>query len=423
MNRSFWLDTIFATAFIFFFMWAASKLLSSFDFLDPLGQALADFEVTDLAFSQIREDPRGEDRVVLVNIGLLNRAGIARQVEIVSQYKPAVIGLDAFFRAPKADTAGDIRLSMAIANAGNVVMVTKTVGYQDSVDAFEYLSTSHPMFTMGAHSQAHAQFVTGAQVQDDFKNARTFPPKMRLIDGEEIREVPAFGVHLASFLEPEKAKSFLERSNKVEIINYRGNVFASHSSNYPMMFSAIDWQDVLAENFAPELFENAVVIFGYLGDNFDDVSWEDKLYTPMNKQYAGRTNPDMYGPVIHANIAAMVLQEDYVNTMSDTVGIILGILLCWINVVLFSLIYHRIGRWYDGITKLIQILEATLIWFIIIMVFANYSFKLNLTIGLTAILLAGDLLEVYNGVLKNLFSAEGRKQLFRVSKRKAAVSN
>lgn len=421
MNRSFWLDTIFATAFIFVFMWGASKLLASVDWLDPMGQALNDFEVTDLAFSQLREDPHGDTAVVIVNIGNLTRAGIARQIEVISKYDPAVIGLDAFFYRPKKDTAGDMALSMAIAQSPiDIIMAGKVVGFIDSLEAFDTVLTSHPMFNMPANGLAHVNLLTEASTQDQFKVCRTFTPKLKLDNGTEIN---AFGVELAKHLDKEAVRQFLERGNTVETINYRGNIFASHSSNYPTMFTALDWDDVLSENFHPDAVKGKIVIFGYLGGNFFDTSWEDKLYTPMNKQYAGRTNPDMYGPVVHANITSMVLQKDYVNSMNEFLSITIGIFLCWINVVLFSLIYHRIGRWYDGITKLIQIVEAMIIWFVIIWVFGQYSFKLNLTLGLAAILLAGDLLEVYNGVLKNLFSAEGRKQLFRVSKRKARISN
>ena len=421
MNRSFWLDTLFATAFIFTFMWGASKVLTSFDWLDPMGEALSDFEVTDLAFSQLRDSPMGDTSIVLVNIGDGRRGDIARQIEIISKYEPAVIGVDVFFYNPKpAEIEGDIALATAIAAAGNVVMVSKVAGYIDSLHAFDTLLTSHPMFRMGAMGTAHSNLITAASEQSDFKTCRTFNPTYMLDNGNTE---PAFALKLASYIDSSAVNRLLARGEEVETINYRGNVFAPHSSNYPSMFFALDKDDVLQENFDPSLLKGKIVIFGYLGSNFFDRSWEDKLYTPMNKQYAGRTNPDMYGPVIHANITSMILRGDYINTMSNFWSIFIGVLLCWANVVLFSLIYHRIGRWYDGITKLIQILEAGILWVIIIYVAGNHSFKIELTLGITALLLAGDLLEVYNGVLKNLFSAEGRKQLFRVSKRKKMVSN
>jgi CHASE2 domain-containing sensor protein len=174
----------------------------------------------------------------------------------------------------------------------------------------------------------------------------------------------------------------------------------------------LDWMDVLEENFSPSVFEDKIVILGYLGEDLSDTSWEDKLYTPLNMEYAGRTNPDMYGVVVHANILAMILNGNFINSMSETLGIALGAILCFINVVGFSLIYILLPRWYDGLTKSIQLIEALLLLLVVVLVFHFFSYKLNLTLGIIAVLFAGDSLEVYYGVLKNLFSKEQRRLLF-----------
>lgn len=56
-----------------------------------------DFELTDIVFSQLQEDPIADDRIVIVNFGVIPREGIARQIEIINKYNPKVIGLDATF--------------------------------------------------------------------------------------------------------------------------------------------------------------------------------------------------------------------------------------------------------------------------------------------------------------------------------------
>ena len=106
---------------------------------------------------------------------------------------------------------------------------------------------------------------------------------------------------------------------------------------------------------------------------------------------------------IHANIIAMILNSDYINVMSKWQSILGSILLCLLNVYLFTLIYMKKQLWYDGLTKLIQLVEVILILFIIILVFHEYQYKLNLTLGIVAVLLAGDALEVYQGVIKNAY--------------------
>jgi CHASE2 domain-containing sensor protein len=174
----------------------------------------------------------------------------------------------------------------------------------------------------------------------------------------------------------------------------------------------LDWMDIFEENFVSDVFEGKIVILGYLGEDLSNTSWEDKLYTPLNTKYAGRTNPDMYGVVVHANILSMILNGNFIDSMSERAGIMIGALLCLLNVIGFSLIYRLLPRWYDGLTKSIQLIEALILLLVVVMVFHFFSYKLNLTLGIIAVLFAGDSLEVYYGVLKNLFSKEQRRLLF-----------
>ena len=120
----------------------------------------------------------------------------------------------------------------------------------------------------------------------------------------------------------------------------------------------------------------------------------------------------MYGVVVHANILSMILNGNFITSMSQRTAVMIGVVLCLLNVICFSLIYRLLPRWYDGLTKSIQLLEALILLLIVVLVFHFFSYKLNLTLGIIAVLLAGDSLEVYYGVLKNLFSKEQRRLLF-----------
>ena len=290
-----------------------------------------------------------------------------------------------------------------------MVLVTKLNHYNPKTGVFDTLETSNPMFLENAQL-GFANLITPAKEQDNFKVCRSFTP----IELGPTGEQQLFALKLAELYDPEAAKRFKIRKNNVELINYGGNVIKANSKNseFTNKFTVLDWMDIFEENFVPSVFEDKVVILGYLGEDLWDNSWEDKLYTPLNMEYAGRTNPDMYGAVIHANILAMILSGNYINSMSTRAGVLVGILLCFLNVLLFSLIYRLLPRWYDGLTKSIQLLEALILLLITVLVFHFFSYKLNLTLGIIAVLLAGDSLEVYYGVIKNLFSKEQRRLLF-----------
>jgi CHASE2 domain-containing sensor protein len=413
--KNFWTDCILATAFVFLAMWGFLGLtnLQIFNAFDPIGEAFADVELTDYVFSRLREEPNVDENIVLVNIGTLSRREIAEQIQIVSQYKPKVIGIDAFFDCSKGlrdtincpalkDTFGNLILSNAIQEAGNVVLVTKVLQADTLLppDKFDSLRRSDSIFREHALAEGYASLDTDADFQDDVKICRLFNPAIKVKD--EVNY--AFGVQLAMHYDSIKTKKFLSRNNYREVINYRGNVVDMYgTTNYPQMFFTVDVDEVLEQKFDASLFKDKIVIFGYLGNYLGDPSWADKFFTPLNVKMAGKANPDMFGVVLHANIVSMILNEDYVTQMEEWQEVAMAIILCLLNVALFSYINNRIPDWYDGITKLLQLIQLILYTILMVFIFHWYSFKLNVTLTLAAVALVGDVYEIYMSVIKNIY--------------------
>lgn len=414
MFRKFWLDVIFGTAFIFGLMGLFSSFTAFkiFDVFDPIGQAFGDMEFTDIVFSQLRDDPVGDDRVVLVNLSTLERAEIAMMLDIISQYNPACIGIDSFFYTPKEDTLGDMMLMEAMARVENLILASKLLPHPTDPNK-DTIAYSWEAFNQFADANAYVNLVTDADVQEDLKMCRTFIPKFDIQGDQKV----AFAVKMASYVDSAAAAEFLARNNEEEVINYRGNVLDYGATKFGTKYFALDVPDVFNENFVPEMIEGKVVMFCYLGKYLGDrESLEDKFYTPLNEKYIGRAFPDMYGGVVHANIISMILNRDYINYMGDNAGYAFAVFLCFINVALFSLVYKTIPKWYDGVTKLFQLLELGVMVFAVIYVLDEFSYKLEVSLAMVAVALAGDGLEVFYGVVKNSFTKEGRKALFKVDK-------
>jgi len=412
MIRSFWIDVVIGTLFIFGFMGAIDSISAFrvFDVFDPVGDALADMETTDIVFSQMRERPDYDNNIVLVNISTLPREGIAEMVRIVNTYKPSVIGMDSFFYDPK-DSLGDAYMEEVFRSVDNLVLVSKLI-YNPEVEDFDYIETSIPRFSQHAEL-GFANLITGAEQQNDLKVCRSFAPKED-VNGETQLSL---AVRLALHYDPEKTNKYLERNNEIEFINYRGNVLDDGLTKYGTRYFALDVDDVFTENFVPEIITDKIVIFCFLGESLGDpLASEDKFFTPLNATYAGKASLDMFGGVIHANIISNILDEDHIDAMSEGMGMFWAIFGCFINVAIFSLIYKKIPRWYDGMTKLIQLVEIMVLFYIIILVFDVYNYRLNLTLAILAVALSGDLLEVYYGVIKNSFTREGRRELFQINK-------
>lgn len=423
---SIWLDSLFATIFIYLFMYMVSNIsaFQIFDAFDSVGQALEDMEMTDIAFSKMREQPTLDEDIVLVNIGNLPREGIAEQIRILDKYEPRVIGVDSFFKTYVNDTLGTLSLVNAISEAKTPIVMAAKVEQSDSLaeihlgsEIYDKIYLSDSMFLSGV-DLALVNLDTEAEFQEDVKICRQFPSFRKLTNGDMY---VAFGAKLAGYKDPQAVEELIKRDNEFEVINFRGDFYNFFETDTTVLkkFAALDYYEVLGESFDSSIVKDKIIILGYIGDDFEDrFRWEDKLFTPLNKDIAGRANPDMYGPVIHANIASMVLNRDYVGSFGETTENVLSFMLCYLNVVLFTLVYKRMGAWYDGITKVFQVLEVILLLFLIIELFAFYSFKLELTVGLFAIALAGDLLEIYYGVIRNMVLKIGYRL---TSKRKKVI--
>ena len=425
--KKFLFDCTIATLFVFAVLIGIREIsqLSLFNAFDPIGQSLADMEFTDITFSRLRVDPLVDESIVLVNISDIPRGMIAQQVMTISKFKPKVIGIDGFFDCVRCgpgkidssccplayDTLNNLILANAIKDAGNVVLVTKLLQTDSLVQASEgsedflmYDSLRRTdAFIRGDAMEGFASLETEAANQEDLKSCRRFNPKMEVRNKMQY----AFAVKMAMVYDSVKTKKFLDRGNSLEVINYRGNIWDPfEAGEFPGRYATLEWDQALNEDsFVPELFKDKIVIMGYLGNTLDDTSWDDKFFTPLNKKYAGKSRPDMYGAVVHANAVSMILNEDYVGEMNVVQQGAIAFIICFLNIALFTFINNRIPHWFDGLSLLVQLIEIVICGAAMIFVFKWFSFKLNLTIALAAIALCGTCFELYINVVKRLFLA------------------
>jgi CHASE2 domain-containing sensor protein len=400
-------------------LWGANNItdLKIFTAFDVIGQALKDFELTDYAFSNLRPDPVVEERIILVNIGQLTRREIAQEILILNQLNPRVIAYDGFFNCEGGlrdsincpavvDTLGNLMLASAIADANNFVLGSKLL-QSDSlnnydVEYYDSMEYSDDMFTVDAKS-GFVSLPTNATYQEDVKLCRTIFPKWEVNGEQEL----AFSVQVAMQYDSVKAKKFLARDKKEELINFRGNMEVlqlrissekndeTNTSNYPTMFYTVDADQLLRGEVLPELFKDRIVLLGYMGDYLGDQAWEDKFFTPLNKKVAGRANPDMFGLVLHANVVTMILNEDYIDEMSDWGKYAIAFFVCLFTVALFIYIDNKLPAWFDALSVTIQLVELLLISLIIIQAFSWWSLKLDLTVAIGVSALVGPSYDIF----------------------------
>ncbi|GMV52501.1 MAG: CHASE2 domain-containing protein [Flavobacteriales bacterium] len=372
-------------------------------FLDPLGQAIGDIDVTDIVFSQFRSDEmtRVDTNIVLVNIGYASRDEIAGILERIARYKPAVVGVDVFFKTLKSDSAADQRLANALASLPNVVMASK-LAYKSDLeesaplerstddtevyDVFDTLVVSHPTFMKGAETgftnlviDQEAAFMTCRDIAlQDFYNT--------------TRE-PCLALKLVQYVNPEAARIALARTAKTEPINYHGNLES---------FYCIDVGQAMDSATDLSVVRGKIVIVGFLGESLGSAALEDIFFTPINKHYVGRAFPDMYGAVIHANVASMILRGRYINVMPFWLSILFGFVLLYVNVAVLTYFAEQNSVVYEMIAMAIQLGQTVTMLFLTIYVFNNYDYKLAFTPAFLGVFLVGTVHDMYEDSIKKL---------------------
>lgn len=111
-------EAFLATALIIICTYFLNLLFLKFDLFKGIEQNTNGFDMYEFFQAEKNKNIFGRDtNIVLVQIED-SREKIAGQINIIQEYKPAVIGIDAIFKNKK-DSSGDARLVQSIENAGD----------------------------------------------------------------------------------------------------------------------------------------------------------------------------------------------------------------------------------------------------------------------------------------------------------------
>lgn len=412
-------DIIACTSFVFLLLWAVSQIDINTDIIDPIGEALSDFDETDLVYTALRDEPAPDTNITLVNIGNLDRAGVAQLIENLNANQPSVIAIDARFFKDKTQyyrenglINADSLLEIAFSKTQNLVLATKLDELDTTTGHWTQLGVPLPRF----RQYSHDGFVNVITKENEFRVAKKVTPVEFLNDSVQI----FFPVKIAQLHRPEKAEKFMQRKKVqkfieikkakdveqstekyLETIYYRGNInnFFGETDEFGRgnAFNVIDVDEALFNTYPPNLVQNKICILGYMGETVKNNKYwdEDKFYTPLNKNFAGKSFPDMYGVVVHANIVSMILNETYVDVVEPDVMFYINIAICIFAVILFAYIHHYHNLWWDGVSVICAFTMAGTLMFITLVSFENYRLELDFTYTYVFLIVLGNFLELY----------------------------
>ncbi len=383
------LDLILATALIFGAIYLIANLndFLNLDFLNPIESTFNDFELTDIVYSKINpsEDLVPDTNIVIINFANLSRLEIAEKLFYINNYSPRVIGIDAFFSNPK-DSASDAILSDVLHSNPNIVIVSQLINYDKDTDKFRGIKKSHSSVAANVKSGFANMYIDD---ESTLNSVRQFMPR---VDDDNVTE-KSFPVRVAEIFSSQAAKQFLAKADDFEYIKYRGNL-----DKFPHLEAAD-----ISDTTDLSILKGKIVLLGYFCDEGTDKTLTDLFYTPLNERYLGKAIPDMYGIVIHANIISMIINGEKIYAMSTALSIVISILLCWFNLLLFHYIVERFPVAYEGGSVVIFLVESVIILWLTVVCLHEFDYHPIFDLPLFCAALSVPIFEMYDGTFKPLF--------------------
>jgi len=377
--------SIIITILILSFIGLLDFIRLNLHFLDPFNYGLKDYEVTDIVFSQLRDEALApgefEDRIILVDVGEPSRAELARVISRLSDAGARVIGVDIMLEGRK-EPRTDSLLQASIREADNVVLATSLWNYNEVENLFEEEIACDTFFSNYA-TMGYANFVS-----NESRTVRLFSPSERT----RLGRADAFAVAIAEKMDPKAVRVLQQRDREVERINYIGgeNYFAQYD-----MATVLDSTVDLSTGV-----KDKAVLLGFIGEHRINESLLDRFFTPLNPKYSGRSFPDMYGVFIHANILSMILDRDYIYEVPIWVSRLLAILFTYANVIVIHWVYRRFNEAFHGITRVLQLIEFVALFFLIALLFQFFRVKFDFAFGILALVLAYDFVMIYENLIR-----------------------
>ncbi len=366
-------DTIFATLWVFIFIFVLGSIPLNLGVINPIKLGLKDFDSNDMSYSKLgaAKNTPVDKNIVIVNIGMADREGLSLMIDKVATMKPKVMALDAYFDGPR-DPHQDSMLSETFKRNKNLVAATKLELSGKDGDTVKL---------GGVYINTASQYAFVNFFDDSVSTFRYYEPFLEDYKGKVY---PSFSSAIVAAYDSNAYHKLEKKGAHKIMINYTRKV---------NQYKVFTFEDVMMGNVYDSAITGKIVLFGYLNDDPNDIT--DKKFTPMNSRFYGKSIPDMNGIVVHANIISMALEKNYVKKLPSWANILIAVLICWLHMSFFVRYYLESHIWFHLVAKIAQVLSAIFFVWLGIYLFDQYRLKVDLKLSLIVIVMAVDVIYFY----------------------------
>lgn len=343
-------ESFIATIIIVLSTYIISFIPWSNEYGKALHQGFADFDIYDLYYSgKSGFNTQRDSNIVLVQLGN-NRLEIAEQLQLINKHSPKVIGIDAFF---ERNTDSDIVFKNITDNIPNLVFINR---YTESGIVPNVFNNTEDRCGFGNF------------LGTEYSVIRTFVPALKIHNVN----YDAFASCITHIADSSKYQTLKERNNNVELINFKGNI-----ESYTNL-SAEELIEYEQSNQLQSILNNKIVLLGFFTKETDLPVLSDIHYTPLNDEVAGKSYPDMYGVVIHANIISMILSCNYATLASKAISYLYAFIITFFFYYYIMTRYKRKAHPSHTIFLIVQIFGILLVLYFFLKLYDWFLYKVSL---------------------------------------------
>jgi len=355
------------------------SLAGFFQFFNTLSQKSGDLLYRGQSSYYLAETAKkivvvGIDDACLKEFGIISswpRSLHAALIDTLNENGARIIAFDILFSEASPD---DAELAAAITRAGNVILP-----YAVTIDSVQTKQeeTIRPLFVFeqGALAAGH-----GNMTPDDDGVIRELPV---IIDGDQLKPslslvtVAKYLRRIEVFDSPPNKSDLTLAGRKIPLQNWGMlvNFTAGPSSGG---FINVSYADVLSGAFAPDVFQDKIVIIGVTALGFGDVYW-----TPIGQPLAGVE--------IHAQAMNTILSGQFIKPVSSLVTCLI--------IVLFALLVGLVTLRWRVLWSALSTLLIGAGYCLAAFYFFDHGLLLNIFHPLLALALISIVMNLYNATL------------------------
>ena len=354
-----------------------SLFILNFSIFDPFTEAFRDFTLTDLYYTKVQDKNKIYNKnLVLINVENKNRKELAFLLQHIQQGQPKVVAFDVIFAERKNND--DSLLKQTFQTHNNYVF-----GYAANFEQEQASVYSNKFFT-----ESKGGYTNVAGEHAEFSTIRYYYPFNK--------NQQAFTSSILKKFDSTVYQRLKKNTNQQTEIHYYGNL---------ANFNYFDFDEVMAQEFDVTQLKNKIVLLGYLGipsQRADMRLDEDKLFTPLNARLSGRSYPDMYGLVIHANILRMALEKDHIKVIPKWVTGLLSFFIIWLILPIMGGLFFKGDLWFNSVGTLFQLVGSLLIVFLTLLCYTYLNIKFDPGLLLACLVLLPTFINLYEALLNFL---------------------